>query len=114
MKTEDEILNTAFEQAKGMYALGYDNRYIEIQLAEKKVPDHIIDEVIKKIKVFRKREGRAGGQKSLVYGLSYVAVAILASLLTFNYDSPVRYVCWGLLAMGAITTMKGLAKIIGL
>ena len=110
---DNDKFNSAYEQAKAWYAQGQDNKYIELQLADKNVSDDIIDVVISKIKDIRKSERRATGRKLLIYGLSFVCVSIIATVLTFKSDSPIRFVCWGTLVVGVTTTVKGLTNILG-
>ena len=111
---ETNISGNAYEQAKAMYAQGKDNKYIELQLAEERIADDVIEGIIQKINALRKSERRASGRKLLFYGVSFLVLGIIATVISFNSDSPVRFVLWGILLTGVALTAKGLANIIGL
>ncbi len=97
-------------EAKTMYALGRDNTYIELQLAEKGIDDTTIDKIIVEIKRLRKSGQRNSGLKEIIYGLSFIAVGFVFTLLSFLKDSPVQYVLWGLAVSGLLLFTKGLSK----
>ncbi len=101
-------------EAKTMYALGHDNKYIEFQFADKGVEYQIIDAIISDIKVLRKSVKRRQGFKLLVYGASFIVVAFVFTLISYNSESPVRFVLWGLAVGGVVAMIKGIADIIGL
>ncbi|HEY0029738.1 MAG TPA: hypothetical protein VGC65_03180 [Bacteroidia bacterium] len=103
-----------FEEAKVMLASGQDNKYIEFQLAEKGVPDEMINEVILEIKKLRKGVRKSVGSKQVIYGLSFLGVAFLFTLISTDSASPVIYVLWGLAITGLLIFMKGIANIIDL
>ncbi|MES2593659.1 MAG: hypothetical protein V4608_17375 [Bacteroidota bacterium] len=105
-----ELLN----EAKTMFALGYDNRYIELQFAEKKIDDNIIDQIIVEIKSLRKAQKKSRGLKLIIYGASFIAVAFIMTLISYNEHSSSRFVLWGLAISGVTTLMKGVADILGL
>lgn len=102
--TQDEL----YDEAMKMYASGYDNVYIELQFAEQGVSKDSIKEVIKKIKQARKREQRSKGIKLMIGGAATVAVGILFTLISFNSESPIGYVLYGLIVLGFMSFAKGL------
>jgi hypothetical protein len=106
----DSLLN----DAKTMYALGHDNKYIEFQFADQGVDDTTIDNLIKEINRLRKHNRRSRGRTLVIYGISLIAVAILFTLISYNSESPARFVLWGLAIGGVMTLVKGLADILGL
>jgi len=106
----DDLLN----EAKTLYASGHDDKYIEFQLAEKGVDDNTIDNIIKDLAILRRSEGKRRGWKLVIYGLSFLAIAFLFTLLSYESESPVRFVLWGLAISGVMTLIKGLASLIGL
>ncbi|CAN5396321.1 hypothetical protein BH10BAC1_BH10BAC1_17520 [soil metagenome] len=103
-----------YEEATVMYTHGYDNKYIEFQLSDKGVSDEMIDEVIVAIKNLRKSVKKRIGVKQVAFGLSFIAVALLFTFISFGKDSPVVYVLWGLAVTGVLATMKGVANILNL
>ena len=106
----DELLN----EAKTMFALGHDNKYIEFQFAEKKIDDATIDKIILEIKSLRKSNKKTKGTKLIIYGLSFLGAAFLFTLISYNENSPTRFVLWGLAISGVTTLIKGVADRIGL
>lgn len=102
--TQEEL----YDEAMKMYASGFDNVYIELQFAEQGVSIDNVKEVIKKIKQARKRELRSKGIKLMIGGTATVVVGILFTLISFNSESPVRYVLYGLIVLGFMSFAKGL------
>lgn len=102
------------QEAKEMFAYGHDSKYIEFQLAEKGVPDEMIDEIITAIKKLRKEVKKSIGMKQVVYGLSFIAAAFLFTFISTDENSPVVYVLWGLAIVGVLTTLKGVANVLDL
>ncbi|MCW3085697.1 MAG: hypothetical protein JWP12_3063 [Bacteroidetes bacterium] len=107
MVTDYESL---LSEAKTMYAMGHDNTYIELQLADKGIDDTTIDKISVEIKHLRKSGQRNNGMKQIIYGLSFIAVGFVFTLLSFLKDSPVHYVLWGLAVSGLLFFVKGLSK----
>ena len=107
-------ISTLFEEAKTLYAMGHDNKYIELQLADKGVDDTTIDEIIKEIKSLRKSNKKNHGIRLVIYSASIMAVGFLFTLLSYHSDSPVRFVLWGLVVSGVLTLIKGLGEMMGL
>lgn len=102
------------QEAKEMFAYGHDSKYIGFQLAEKGVPDEMIDEIIAEVKKLRKGVKKSIGMKQVIYGLSFIGAAILFTFISTDENSPVVYVLWGLAVVGVLTTMKGVANILDL
>lgn len=102
------------EEAKVMYANGHDNKYIGFQLADKGVPDEVIDEVVEAIKKLRKDVKKSVGMKQVIYGFSFIGVAILFTFISTDENSPIVYVLWGLSITGVLTLMRGVANILNL
>ena len=113
MKTSEKY-DSLLNEAKTMYALGHDNKYIEFQFADKGVSDDIIDNIIRDINSLRKYNKKSRGRKLIIYGLSFLAVAFLFTLISYNSESPTRFVLWGLAISGVTTLIKGLADIMDL
>ncbi len=103
-----------YQEATTMFANGYDSKYIGFQLAEKGVPDEMIDDVLIAIKKLRKGVKRSVGMKQVIYGSSFILVAIGFTFLSTNENSPITYILWGLAVTGVLTLIKGIANIIGL
>ena len=97
-----------YDEAMKMYASGYDNIYIELQFAEQDISKDRVNDVIKKIKQARKREQRGKGIKLMIGGTATVAVGVLFTLISFNSDSPVGYVLYGVIVLGFMSFAKGL------
>ena len=103
-----------YEEAKVMFSQGHDSKYIEFQMAEKGVPDEMIDEVIIAIKQLRKDVKKSLGVKQAIYGASFIAASFLFSFISFNSNSPIAYVLWGLAIAGVLTFVRGMANIMEL
>ena len=112
--TTQEKYDSLLNEAKIMYALGHDNKYIEFQFADKGVDDQTIDNIVHEISALRKHSKKTRGKKLVIYGLSFLAVAFIFTLLSYNSESPTRFVLWGLAFSGVTTLIKGLTDIIGL
>jgi hypothetical protein len=97
-----------YDEAMKMYASGYDNVYIELQFAEQGATKDAIKDVVNRIKQARKREQRAKGVKLMIGGAATVAVGILFTLISFNSESPVGYVLYGVIVLGFMSFAKGL------
>jgi hypothetical protein len=112
--TTQEKYDSLLNEAKTMYALGHDNKYIEFQFADKGVDDNTIDNIIKDINSVRRHNKKSRGRKLVIYGLSFLGVAFLFTLISYNAESPTRFVLWGLAISGVTTLIKGLADMMGL
>jgi hypothetical protein len=113
MITEKEY-ESLLNEAKTMFASGHDNTYIDLQFAERGIDDDTIQKIIKEINSLKKHHKKRNGQKLIIYGLSFLAVAFIFTLLSYNPESPTKYVLWGLAISGVGTLIKGIADIIGL
>jgi hypothetical protein len=109
-KKYDNLLN----EAKTLYALGHDNKYIEFQFAEQGIDDTTIDSIIKDINDLRKSNKKTRGIKLIIYGLSFISVALIITSITFKSEPPVSFIMWGMAISGVLTLVKGIADIIGL
>ncbi|HXC03549.1 MAG TPA: hypothetical protein VNZ86_02285 [Bacteroidia bacterium] len=109
-----ESFESLLSEARRMYAHGHDNRYIELQFADRGVDDAVIDKVIAEVTRLRKEVRRYIGVKYIFYGASLLATGIIASVLSFHSESPVRFVLWGMAVSGVLVLIKGLADLIGL
>ena len=114
MTIDHNKYNELLNDAKKMYALGHDNRYIELQFAEIKIDDNTIEKIIAEIKSLIKANKKSTGLKYVIYGASFLAVAFIFTLMSYNEGSPIRFVMWGLAISGVTTLVKGIADIIGL
>jgi hypothetical protein len=112
MKTEN--YETLLDEARKLFAQGRDNRYIELQFAERGVADAVIDRIIQEMNTLRRSDKRQAGFKKMIYGASFLAAGILFSLISMHSESPVRFVLWGLAMGGALVMIKGLAEVMGL
>jgi hypothetical protein len=108
-----EKLDDLLDEAKTMYALGHDNKYIEFQFAEKGINDELIDKIIGEINSLRKSSKRNLGFKMLIYGASFIVVGFIFTLLSYHSESPMRFILWGLVVSGVLTMAKGMINIIG-
>lgn len=109
-----ENYESLLKEAKTMYALGHDNKYIQFQFADKGVDNITIDNIVKDISSLRKQNKKHRGLKLVMYGISFLAVAFLFTLLSYDSESPTRFVLWGLAISGVTTLLKGFADIMDL
>jgi len=103
-----------YQKAMRYYSQGKDDQYIYFQLSEEGIEPRKIDEVLTAIKKFRKKAKRSDGVRSLVIGLSIIAIGM--GLVWFINQSQGSYIviAWGLPIFGLIIVAKGLMQIIGL
>ncbi len=100
-------------QAKGMYAAGHNDRYIILQLADKKVPDESIDQIMANVKSIRKYTLRQQGIREVLFGLSFMVAGILIAYWVIDVGFLVRYIALGLPIGGVALSVKGLFNILG-
>lgn len=105
--------NEVLDRATRYYAEGRDEVYMKMQFAEQGVDDKIVDEVLLEIKKLNKGVHKSIGLKFLIFGSSFIAVGLIVSYLTYTWESPIRFVLWGLPISGVIITVRGISKIIG-
>ena len=110
--SKDPKYDTLFNEAISLFAAGNDNKYIELQFADKGVDDKLIDLIIKDINILRKTKKRNSGMKLLIYGGSAIAIALIFSFISFNASSPIHYVLWGLGLGGVMTAAKGIVDMV--
>jgi len=108
-----EKYNSLLDEAKTMYAMGHDNKYISLQFADKGVDDPTIDKLLLEITNLRKEAKKQSGTRLLIYGGSMIGVAIIFSFISYNSESPIRFVLWGLTISGVLTLIKGLTNLLG-
>ncbi len=106
----DNLLN----EAKIMYVSGHDNKYIEFQFADQGIDDSTIDKIVNDINILRKANKKSRGLKLIIYGASFIAVAFIITIFSFNSKSPIGFVMWGLAVSGVLTIVKGSADFLGL
>jgi hypothetical protein len=106
-KEYEEFLN----HAKSLYAQGRNDRYVVLQLAEKKVSNEDIDAIMKEIKSLRKYNLRQRGVKEFLVGISFT---IAGALIAYFVGYSVNYVAMALPIIGVIIATKGLFNILGL
>lgn len=99
-------------EAMTMLASGYDNKYIELQFAEKGIDDATIDLIISDISKVRKASKRKRGITWVIYGTSAIVAAVVFSFISFNSGSPINFVLWGLGISGMLTAAKGIIDIV--
>ncbi len=111
----DPKLEALLQEAKTLAAYGHDNRYIELQMAEKGVQDETIDAVISELNKFRKSMKRSAGKRMLIYGFSLSAAAIVMGWFGSgehgNYV--ITYVPYGLAVSGVLVCAKGVMGVLG-
>ncbi|MFL5763936.1 MAG: hypothetical protein ACJ77K_08355 [Bacteroidia bacterium] len=107
-------IESLYEDARLMYLSGKDDRYITFQFAEAGISDDVIDEVLLQLKKLKRGMRRHAGMKQLIYGASFMAVAILFSFISTKEGSPLVYVLWGLAVSGVMMFIRGFALIVGL
>jgi hypothetical protein len=100
-------------QAKAFYAEGQSDRYIILQLADKKVPDEDIDKIMKEVKSVRKYNLRQQGIKELLLGLSFMVAGVIIAYFIIDIGSLARFISFGLPMLGVFITVKGFFNIIG-
>lgn len=101
------------EAARRMYEPGIDLDTVRFHLYEKEFSKEQVDPVIEVLRRWNKEEKRKKGLKKIIYGASFLAAGLLASLLSFREGSPVIYVLFGLMTAGVMIAVKGLFEVLG-
>lgn len=103
---------SAYEFAKRALSGGYDFTYIELQLAEAKIPDEIIDREIVRIKKLDLSLQRIAGRRKIFMGLSFIAVSIFFTWFSTNvWNFEYGYILYGGAVWGVIQFAKGVTML---
>jgi hypothetical protein len=87
---------------------------IELQLADKKYPDKVIDNVIIEINKLRRSEKRKSGLQKIIFGSTIISVSMIVTYLSFNSSSPIGIFMSGTAIAGIFLTVKGVWDFIGM
>lgn len=104
----DEALNIA----KSLCVSGHNLNYIELQLADKKYPDAVIDQVLVEISILKKAKKKHTGSRKLLTGSTIIAVSCLVTYYSFHSNSPIGMFMTGTAFIGITVFAKGVLEIL--
>jgi hypothetical protein len=106
------LFDEALNMAKSLCVSGHNLNYIELQLADKKYPDAVIDQVLVEISILKKARKQHTGSRKLVIGTTIIAVSGLITYYSFHSNSPIGMFMTGTAFIGITVFAKGFLELL--
>jgi len=106
------LFDEAMNMAKSLCVSGHTLNYIELQLADKKYPDAVIDQVLVEINLLKKAQKQHTGSRKLLIGTTIMVVSCLTTYYSFHSNSPISMFMAGTAFIGITVFAKGVLEML--